>query len=333
MRSPTIRDVAQYAGVGVGTVSRVINGSEQVREETRIKVLEAINALNFSPNTAARSLSGGKNWTVGVFSPMITKPSFVERLSGIQDALDDSGYDLVLYSIRDSEQLEQRLVEIVTSKRVDGLVVLTLPFDEGEIALRNPNLPIVVVSESAVDRFPHIMVDNVAGGALATQYLINRDHTLLGFIGDELVSSLGVNPTEQRFQGFQNALEAEGIPLVEEWCRFGTFSEQSAFNLAYQMLIPIDRPTAIFASNDIMAVGVMSAARALGLRIPQDLAIIGFDDLPIASMMNLTTVHQPLFLSGQMAALNLRHWLHHGSLPDDNFQTVLPLEVIQRESV
>lgn len=334
MRNPTIRDVAKRAGVGVGTVSRVLNDSPQVRDETRQRVQAAIAELGFRPNAAAQQLSGGKTWTVGVLSPFFTQPSFIERIKGIQDALDESDYDLVLYSIRSAEHLKRRLMEIINRRRLDGLVILTLPIDEDALSAQQPDLPVVLVLEQKARLYPHIIIDNHAGGRLATDYVIERDHTLIGFLGDSFEDDFGIGATRSRYEGFQAALDAAGLPCVKEWCTFSDeHSIQAAYEQAYRILQEPDHPTAMIASSDTMAFGILKAAHILRLRVPQDLAVIGFDDLPAAEMMRLTTVRQPLFESGRLATERLLEWLAQGGYPEAAFRTVLPLEVVQRESV
>lgn len=331
MRNPTIKDVAERAGVGIGTVSRVINQSAQVRPETRERVLAAIEELKYSPNTAARQLSGGKTWSVGVISPFFTTPSFVERLNGIQHMLDDTGYDLILYSIRSVEQLKHRLQEIGTQNRVDGLIVLAISICADELFQHNPDLPAVFVVEEMVAEYPCIMVDNLMGGRIATEFMIERDHALIGFVGDTPpINFQHVPPTQQRFEGFQKAMSDNGLPIVEEWCKFGDYSQQGAFEVATEMLSKTDHPTAIVASNDTMAFGVLEAAKKLGLRVPQDLAVIGFDDIPASYNAALTTVKQQLFEGGYMGASQLLGWLNDGEVP--NSETYLPLEIIHRET-
>jgi DNA-binding LacI/PurR family transcriptional regulator len=295
--------------------------------------LDAIEALGFSPNVAARQLSGGKTWTVGVLTPFFTNPSFVQRLSGIQDVLDDSNYDLVLYSIRTHEQLKRRLSEIATSSRVDGLIILTLHPTPDDLPLGHKHLPVLLVIEEPDNYFPHIMVNNPAGGRMATEFLMERDHTQIGFVGDELENSLHLRATQHRFTGFRAAMNDAGLPIVGEWCQFGVHSQQSAFEHAHAMLSERDRPTAIVASSDTMAFGVIEAANALRLRIPQDLAVIGFDDIPAAKIIQLTTVRQPLFRSGQLAAERLFDYMAAGDIQADKLSTELPLEIVNRETV
>ncbi|HML20579.1 MAG TPA: LacI family DNA-binding transcriptional regulator [Aggregatilinea sp.] len=334
MRTPTIRDVAKHAGVGVGTVSRVLNGSDQVREDTRKRVLEAINALGFSPNSAARQLSGGKTFTIGVVSPFFTFPSFVERLAGIQDVLDGTDYDLTLYSIRSTAQLRRRLGALMLQNRVDGLFILALPISEDETFSANPALPIVVVDDTVhVRRYPHLLIDNVRGGQMATEYLLQHGHTRLGFLGDRVDESFGFTSAQDRFKGFQNTLEAAGLPVNMNWCQFCLHGEDYARDAARDILIQPDRPTAIFAAIDTLAFGVLDAASDLGLRVPEDLAVIGFDDIQAAGFAKLTTVRQHLFQSGQRSAELMLDWLRTGHVPSENWSTVMPLEIVERSTV
>jgi LacI family transcriptional regulator len=304
-----------------------------VREETRQRVLATIKELNFSPNSAARQLSGGKTFTIGVVSPFFTFPSFVERLAGIQDVLDMSSYDLVLYSIRAPEQIARRLHTVITQNRADGLIILALPFDDEQVWLADPTLPIVVVDNVAVERYPSVVIDDIAGGQLATQYLIQQGHSTIGFIGDLIDNPFGFTSTRNRFAGFKQALADADLSCNPDWCRFGQHSQEAARHSAHAILSRAQRPTALFVSIDTLALGVMAAATDLGLRIPDDVAIIGFDDVQAAGYSGLTTVRQHLFCSGQIAAQAMLDWLAYGSLPADRWRTYMSLEIIERSTV
>lgn len=334
MRSPTIKDVARRAGVGVGTVSRVLNDSPQVSPETREKVLAVIKELGFSPNLAARQLSGGKTYTIGVVSPFFTFPSFVERLAGIQDVLDESEYDLVLYSVRSPDRLQHQLRTIINQNRADGLIILTLRFAEHEVQRIKPGFPIVVVSEDdSVQHYPHIMIDNFEGGVLGTNYLISKGHRDIGFIGDPLDNEFGFKSTLQRFEGYRHALDEAGLAFNEAWCRFADYSQDSAREHARQILSASPRPTALFVPIDSLALGALGAVYDLGLRVPDDVAVLGFDDIQAASYIHLTTVRQPLFPSGQWVANQLIAWLREGTPDQDQFEVRLPLEIVERSTV
>lgn len=329
MSPVTIRDVAKLAGVGVGTVSRVLNGSPQVREETRQKVLTAIKELNFSPNVVARQLSSGRTQTIGVVTPFFTFPSFVDRLAGIQDVLDESDYYLVLYSMRSLEQFQRQLNTLIGPNRVDGLIVLSIRFSESDVLSLNPDFPIVVVDNDRIQHYPNISIDNLAGGELATNYLIDRGHQAIGFVGDR-ISSFGFAPSRHRFVGFKRALRQANLPMNPDWVWCGDHSSEAARQSVKHMLQLDDRPTAIFATIDTLAFGVLAAAQDLGLHVPDDLAIIGFDDIQAARYVGLTTVNQQLSESGQLGAKRMLDWLTQGELSSSEWQTKLSLTIVER---
>lgn len=305
-----------------------------MRDETRQKVLDTIQELNFIPNVAARQLSGGKTNTIGVVSPFFTFPSFVERLAGIQDVLDMSSYELVLYSIRSPEQTQRRLNTLINQNRADGLIVLSLPFDEEQIQVEAPMLPVVVINDNdKVTAYPRIVIDNIEGGHLATQHLIECGHCDIGFIGDWIDNPFGFTSTRDRFDGFQQALHEAGLEMNPDWCRFGGPSQAAAHQDALTILTAPQRPTALFVAVDTLAMGALAAANDLGLRVPDDVAVIGFDDIQAASYINLTTVRQHLFWSGQLAAQYMLDWLKEGQLQPDKWYTKLPLEIIERATV
>ncbi len=334
MRSPTIKDVARLAGVGVGTVSRVLNGSAQVRAETRDKVLVAIQELGFEPNLAARQLSGGKTFTIGVVTPFFTFPSFVERVMGIQDVLDASPYDLVLYSVRSPERLRQQMRIIINQNRVDGLIVLSLRIDERELQVIRADFPVVlIVDDVGFDSYPYAVIENFKGGLLATNYLLHRGHTAIGFIGDPVDNAFGFTSTRERFEGYKHALAEAGLPLREDWCRFAEYTQESARENARQILSLPDRPTALFVSVDTLALGVLAASHDLGLRVPQDIAIIGFDDIEAASYIQLTTVRQPLIESGRWAARKLLNWLQSEGKTIKPDRHEFDLKIVERSTV
>ena len=286
----------------MGTVSRVLNGSSQVRAETRERVLAAIKDLGFSPNSAARQLSGGKTFTIGVVSPFFTFPSFVERLTGIQDVLDETEYDLTLYSVRSPERLAQQFRTIIGQNRVDGLLVLSLPFDEEEVYRLKPGFPIVVVDNEAVERFPHLAVPNTEGGFLATRFLIERGHRDIGFLGDPIVNPFNFTSTLRRFEGFQQALSEAGLACNLDWCQFAAYGQESARETVRAILTRPQRPTALFVATDTLAIAALSEVRDMGLRVPDDVAVIGFDDIQAAQYSALTTVRQHLVESGRWGA-------------------------------
>ncbi len=332
MQSPTIRDVAKHAQVSVATVSRVLNNSARVREHTRQRVLTAIEELGFSPNSAARQLSGGKTYTIAVFSPLFTRPAFVERLAGIQHTLESSDFELVLFSVRSINQLNQQLSTLARQNRFDGLIMLSVSFEESLIFEANPDLPVIVIDDERASCYPSVVIDNVQGGQIATEHLINQGHRDIGFIGDEQDRVFGFNSSQRRFKGFQQALEANQLESNPIWNAFGPHARHVAHEQAKHILSLSHRPTAIVTASDTQAFGVLMAAEELGIRVPDDVAVIGFDNIEPAEYMNLTTVHARMFESGQLGAQILLDWVAAGEFGQDEWQTKLPLKIIVRKT-
>ncbi|MDZ4669647.1 MAG: LacI family DNA-binding transcriptional regulator [Phototrophicales bacterium] len=330
MRVPTIKDVADRAQVGIGTVSRVLNNSTQVRAETRERVNRAIEELGFIPNPAARQLSGGKTSVIGVITPFFTQPSYVERLAGIQSSLYDSDYDLVLYSINSREHFHNRIQNLLTQRRTDGLILLTPPRIDTKNLPELDNMPIVVLDSPHMPHYPTLRIDDLAGGKLATEYLLSCGYDRIGFIGDRLDDpDFGSGATQYRFEGMQLALAAAGAPKNHRWYRFGGLGHNIARTHTYELLSMSDRPRAIFADSDIKAFDVMNVAQEMGLRVPEDVAIIGFDDIDASRYMMLTTVRQPLGDSGIQTVELLLDWLLNKNEPE-KMMYLLPLTIIPR---
>jgi len=333
MTSVTIRDVARAAGVGVATVSRVINGSPNVREDTRLRVLQTIDMLNYVPNVAARQLSGGKTLVIGVVTPYLTMPSFSERLAGIQTVLWDSKYDIVLHSVRNPDDLAGKLRTLFTQKRVDGIILLTPPHLDDGLWKIAPEMPVIVVdSLHLVDRYPTLVIDDVTGGRLAVEYLVREGHRDIAFIGDDLESIFGVTSNKYRFDGFQEALRVNNIPERPDWYSLGPLGSETAQQQAHEILGQSERPTAIFATSDIKAFNVISVAQTMGLRVPDDLAVIGFDDIEAARYMNLTTIRQYLRYTGERAAQLLLSWLQDEVMPEPRTR-LCQVDVVERGTV
>jgi DNA-binding LacI/PurR family transcriptional regulator len=256
----TIRDVAKKAGVGLGTVSRVLNQSPQVRDVTRQRVQDVIDELDYRPNPIARRLSLGKTHTIAVIIPFFTRPAAVERLRGITYSISGTDYDLIVANI---ETPERR------------------------------------VNDPLLNDFNRIVVDDIEGGRKAVKHLLDLGHTNIGYISDVLEDPFPFSASRARFNGYCQALEAAGISPCPGLHRHGEHSRSDAKIITAEMLRMPDRPTAIFAASDTQAIGVLETARETGLRIPEDLSVIGYDDVEIAEHLGLTTVRQLLVESGE----------------------------------
>jgi LacI family transcriptional regulator len=322
-----IADVAARAGGGVATVTRVLNGHANVRPATRDRVLDAIQALNYRPSTVARNLSLQRTMVVGAVLPWFTNPSAVQRVRGIVEGLSSSPYDLMVFDV-ESEDRQRRAFELFDrGDRADGLLVVsTLPPEPEVERIRNAGLPCILI-DGVHPSLPCIAVDDVGGGEMATRHLIELGHRRIAHIGD--------TPPEFRFdwsrdrtRGYERALERARIEIRPEYVREGTRLLHVARGIATELLSLPERPTAIFAASDTQAFGTLEAARALGIRIPEELSVIGFDDIEVASYVGLTTVRQPLFESGRRGAELLLRALAGRTV--DVRTELLPLELIVR---
>lgn len=335
----TIYDVAKKAGVGIGTVSRVLNNSPQISPSTRSKVLRVIRELKYQPSAMARSLARKKSNIIGCVVPRFTGYFYFEVLNGIQQALSSFGYDLILYNIDKLEKKEEILKRTIRERKVDGVLLISLSISD-KLASRfiEAKLPIVLV-DSYHDALDSITVENKEGAFLATEHLIRLGHRKIGMINGCL-SSL---PANNRLEGFRAALlryqidyddhlvvnvEANGDPDI---LHNDGFNKLAGYKAMQRLLaLKQDRPTAVFISSDIQATGAIKAIHEHGLKIPGDLAIIGFDNIELSEYLGLTTVHQPMYEMGTVAANRLIAKIA-GDVTD-NFKTVFPTRLVIRDT-
>ncbi len=326
----SIRDVALRAGVAVGTVSRVLNDAPGVAAETRCRVEEAITQLDYRPNRQARALSTGRTQTIGALVPFFTHPSAVTRLRGVVEALESSLYDLVLFNVGSATQRARHFGRAGLSDRVDGLLLVSLAPTDDEVSHFTAAGVACVLIDCEHPCLPRVVTDDVEGGRLATQHLIDRGHRRIGFIGDGADPAGRFVASPRRRAGWAGALRAAGLPAPPELARTGRHSEAEGRAAAAALLELPDPPSAIFAASDTQALGVLDAAAERGLDVPGDLAVVGFDDLEIAAHVGLTTVRQPLHESGDIGARLLLDALE-GALGDPA-EVRLGLELVARRT-
>jgi DNA-binding LacI/PurR family transcriptional regulator len=327
----TIRDVAKRAGVGVGTVSRVLNNSSYVSDATREHVLKVIAELDYRPNPFARNLSLGRSNAIGIITPFFTRPAFTGRLSGVQVQLAATEYDLILFSVSTPKQRDEYFRDIVSLKRVDGVLVVALGID-GPIldAFHNYKVPTVLL-DTYHELLPSVTIDDRAGGRMATQHLINTGHTRIAYVGDSFENPFGFNASRYRSEGYRQALKDAGLPFNSAFHKLGNYGRYPAYELTLELLDLAAPPTAIFAASDTQAVGVLEALRSREMRVPEDVSVIGYDDIETAEYIRLTTMHQPMYASGQQAATLLLD-LIAGEEPAQP-HVVLPVELVERSTV
>jgi DNA-binding LacI/PurR family transcriptional regulator len=301
----TIADVAREAGVGRGTVSRVINDRANVDPVTRSRVLAVIEALGFVPSAAARRLSTGRTQAVAVVVPFLTRPSVVERLRGIESELAAARLDMLAVNIETAERRDAILRDIARPDRVDGIILVSIaPRDEELARIHATGLPLVLLD--AHHRSEHrVVTDDVGGGRLAARHLLDLGHRRIGFVGDIPAPGFGFSSSRLRLRGVTQALREDGLVIRRADVGLAGHSRAAARASAEAILGRPDRPTAIIAASDTEALGVLEAAAAASLRVPADLSVIGYDDIEAADHVGLTTVRQPLAESGARAARRL----------------------------
>lgn len=327
----TINDVAARAGVGAGTVSRVLNDSPRVSARTRARVLAAIDALEYRPSPLARALSRGRAHTLGVVVPFFTHASAVERLRGVVDAWHGSRYDLVLFNVETPLQRDEHFAKILRRERADGLLIVSLPPPPVDLArLVRDGVPVVLVDARGAG-VPCVVTDDVHGGRLAAEHLLGLGHERIGFIGDLPDNPFGFTSSAQREQGFKQALRDAGIAVRAGYVRHAPHERDAARACAARLFALKQPPTAVFAASDVQAIGVLAAARDAGLRVPRDLSVVGFDDIEISSYVGLTTVRQPLFESGRIGGSLLLDAVRAADPPSAG-EHELDLELLERST-
>lgn len=328
---PTIKDVALKAGVSVSTVSKVLSGKYPVSDKVRRKVLKAIEELRYSPNLTARSLVLRKTHTIGVVLPDMHGEFFSEIIKGIDRKAREYGYHVLLTSSHsDFEELDEVLLSLMNG-RVDGLIImnpsLKTSYVESKILRRTPVVLLNCCGD--VKNADVILIDNYSGAYNLTKHLIKHGHRKIAVITGPSDNYDSI----ERLRGFKDALREEGIKFQPEFEFHGDFTEGSGYEIMKEILSRDEKPTAVFALNDDMAIGVIQCAKRMGVRIPSDIAVAGFDDIPMAGYISpsLTSVHVPIDKVSVIAAEKLFERIERGA--EVKFtKTVLETTLVVRES-
>ncbi len=328
--SITIFDVASACGLSYGTVSRVINNDPHVKSETRVRVQETMRHLGFVINRQARSLAGGRSHVIGVLVPDLGTGYIGEIMRGIDAELAIAQYDLMLYTAHRRAAKESNYIANLAQGMVDGLLLI-LPSNPGAYmeTLHQGHLPFVLIDHQGIDeKTCAVGATNWQGAYNATEYLMNLGHQRIGFI----TGSMDLGSARDRLAGYRAALRTHHLPVDEELVCEGDFQQLDGYNNGQALLALPQPPTAIFASNDVMAMGAMDAVRERGLRVPDDISILGFDDIPQAVNIRpaLTTVRQPLEKMGRVATQMLLDRLNDPQASPKRIE--LPTELVVRDS-
>ncbi len=329
MSSPkTIYDVAKEAGVSISTVSLALNSPARVSAETRRKVLAAVDALGFVPKTDAVTRARRGVGRIGVIAPYTSYPTVARRLNGVLQAVDRLPLEIVLFDQESAaESSSPLLASLPITGRLDGLIVVSLPLDETVAKrLTGLRLPTVLV-DVRHPLFDSVLADDTTGGRLVAEHLVAQGHRRFAFLGEAQKSHLYVSPSQRRLAGYRAALAKAGYPLTDSDMRLTAHGVESARAAAKELLSVGDRPTAVFASDDILAAGALKATHDLGLAVPGDVAVVGFDDGVLAEALDLTTVRQPLEESGRAAMERLLQQLDK---PATAREVALRLELVLR---
>ena len=328
-KSPTIYDVAKLSGVSISTISRVLNAPDKVNSETQKHVMDAIDQLGFIPRAEARARALQNTARIGVLTPFFTAPSFVQRLRGVASTLSKANYELVIYPVDSMDHLQGYISSIPLMRNIDGLIIMSLSLGDQDAQRLSNNGMETVLIEYSHPQLNSIVIDDEQGGQLVANHLINKGHKTVAFLGDiEPPEKFAIHPVKSRLTGFKQVLQESGISLTKGYIRSSPYTQKESRQAALELLSLPKPPTAIFVASDIQALSVMKVARQLNLKIPNDIAVIGFDDIDVAEHVDLTTIRQHLDESGRLAAeiLLARIGEHDRALQHIN----LPLNLIER---
>ncbi|PAR35549.1 substrate-binding domain-containing protein [Vibrio metoecus] len=328
----TMKDIARLAGVSTSTVSHVINKSRFVSDEIAERVNNAAQQLNYAPSALARSLKMNRTKTIGMLVTTSTNPFFGEVVKGVERSCYHKGYNLILCNTEGDNQRMKASINTLLQKRVDGLLLMcsTLEGERLDVFDRYPDIPVVVMDWGPILFASDKIQDNsLQGGYMAAKHLIECGHKDIGCITGPLIR----HQAQMRYEGYKRALAEAGIAINPDWIVESDFECEGGYQ-AFEKLYQRNKlPSALFVSNDMMAMGVIQAASQRGLRVPDDLSLIGYDDVHIAKFMTpaLTTIHQPKYRLGKAAVDTLLYRLEN---PDTTAQVVqLEPTLVVRSSV
>lgn len=319
------------AGVSVATVSRALRGLDRVSPATRRRVLEVAEELHYVASPTATSLASGRTRVVAVVAPFLTRWFFATLVSAIEKELRAHGHHVILFDLED-DSYDQRLplTQNMLWKRVDGVISLNVPMTEAEVALVDRlGLPLVAIG-SAVPGRACVRIDDRATMRTAVEHLIGLGHEAIGYIGDVPRNVAHIQTPQDRLTAFRETMAEAGLPVVEDWILGSDWTAEAAAADSARLLASADRPTAIVAASDEMAIGVRESARRLGLDVPGELSVIGIDDYVLSEVLGLSTVRQDVAAQGRHAAALLLRALEDGHEVDA--EVILPTDLVVRES-
>ncbi len=330
----TIKEIARQLGISKSTVSRALRDSSEISDATKERVISLARALNYTPNSIALSLLKNQTQTIGIIVPAIDNAFFSMAIGGVEDVAYQRGYHVMIYQSHDSYEREQNAVRHIGDRRADGLIVSvashSLQYNHFT-ELQNRGIPIVFFDRgSSIVETHKVLVDDYAGAFAGTEHLIEQGCQRIAHISGPMSLTISRN----RFRGYRDALEKHKLPFREEWVVSAEFDQEDGTERAYQLMALRERPDAIFAASDRIAIGVHWALRQLGYRMPQDVALLGFSDLGISVLLDppMSSVSQPSFEMGRQAAELLLELIENKNTPVAYETRVLGTKLLVRES-
>lgn len=329
--NPTIKDVAKRANVSIATVSRVLNNLSGYSDKTKHKVNHVIQEMGYQPNAIARGLINKRTQTIGVLFPSVSSYFSSDILHGIEEYANNHNYSVFVCNTDEDGKRTMKYLQVLREKQVDGIVFSSEKLKkEYYDVMQAMEIPVVLVSTKAdYASVPYVKVDDQQAAYDAVEYLIVNGHREIAMIGGSKKDEVAGTP---RIKGYQKALEHNGIPFREHYLAYGNFNFHDGCVAMESLLQTAPEATAVFVASDEMAIGVLTVAAKHGLKVPEDLSIIGYDNLKLAEMVvpPLTTMNQPLYEMGKSAAEKLIYMINSGHVADS---TIVPHRVVERQTV
>ncbi|MCH8532567.1 MAG: LacI family transcriptional regulator [Saccharospirillum sp.] len=326
---PTIKEVSELARVSQATVSRVMNGSDRVTESTRKRVMEAMKALGYRPNSAAQSLASNRSNSIGMVVSQLDGPFYGPMMAGVEDTLRQAHKHLIIAAGHGEAAAEEEAIEFLINRQVDGLILLVERLDADYLLPLNERVPTFLINHHIKGlRNQSVWIDNLNGGYQATRYLIEQGHSRIACITGQIWKQDAID----RLEGYKKAMNEAGLPIDDNWIVNSYFEVPGGIEAFDTLQARRVACTAVFATNDELAFGVMEAASEAGIVVPDDLSVIGFDDVLTATYVKpkLTTMHFPMFDMASSAARMALQWIYQKRPPAElAFQPTL----VERQSV
>jgi LacI family transcriptional regulator len=325
----TITDVARAAGVSIKTVSRVINAAGYVRDATRHRVARAIQRLGYRPNALARGLVTGRSRSIGLVIADVVNPFFPPLVRAVEDVAAARGYTVILADTDEDAARERGALSVLLEKQVDGLILCASRVRAGLLRrIADSGVPLAMINRAlSHPRAIGVVADGVVGGRLATEHLLRLGHTRIAYLAGPRASASNRN----RFRGYRDALAARGIPFQPSLVAGGVPSLAGGMEAMASLLAAAPGPTAVFAFDDLMALGALAELRRRRIRVPEDMALVGYDNIDLAGFIDpaLTTVDQPKAQMGQLAATLLLDLIETGSVPRPRTRVLMPRLIVR----